>query len=349
MNLIKLIIYVLSISPLASAPVANAALAINATVNQIKNFQSYIAQYGKTYLSPADFGARLTTYLDNVKKIQDHNSNAGAGFKMVVNRFTDLSSEERSQFLGLAKADKPVPKSDNVTPEASGLTSENTFAGLPRKVDWRERKIISPVKDQKSCGSCTMFATAGLVESWYLRSNGRAHNLSEQELVDCTKRDGNYGCEGGLNENNLKYMNRRGISREKSYPYTATTNSCRSTFFRKVSVGGYGIVPTFNWRSYIEQLSKGPVTTDFAVVDALYSINGIDPFPVSDCANDVQPNHAVLAIGYDLDATPNPYILLKNSWGTEWGDSGFFKLAFDPANVNSACNAISINDNIFMK
>jgi C1A family cysteine protease len=95
------------------------------------------------------------------------------------------------------------------------------------EIDWVAKGMVTPVKNQLSCGSCWAFCAVGVLESW-AKLKGQTVNLSEQQLVDCTTVSpyGNYGCSGGWPANALNYVKAVGIATTAEYPYKAVNQNC---------------------------------------------------------------------------------------------------------------------------
>ena len=91
-----------------------------------------------------------------------------------------------------------------------------------------KKNVVTPVKDQKTCGSCWAFAAVAGLESHYALVTDKLVSLSEQNLVDCSTSEGNKGCNGGLMSFAYDYIiKNKGINTEKSYPYEAVDGKCR--------------------------------------------------------------------------------------------------------------------------
>ena len=91
---------------------------------------------------------------------------------------------------------------------------------LPTSVDWRLKNVVPFVKNQGACGSCYAFSALNAIESAIAIKTGKLHNLSEQQVVDCTRGYGNYGCSGGWMNNVFSYAMNTHLMNETTYPYT---------------------------------------------------------------------------------------------------------------------------------
>jgi C1A family cysteine protease len=218
---------------------------------------------------------------------------------------------------------------------------------LPAVLDWRNHdgNWITSIKDQGDCGSCWAFATTAVLESMVKISKNLSENidLSEQMLLSCSKA-GNC-IEGGYDYLAAEYIKNIGIPRESCYPYTASDAPCNpsSGWMSRVV-----IIKSWQWVSNsisgIETaLQSGPVTTFMTVYSDFYHYrSGI--YKVTTGAT-VEGGHLVAIIGYDHI---NGYWICKNSWGTDWGENGFFRVQMGQANVgmqNLRMNQPTVDNN----
>merc|ERR1719243_553466 len=108
------------------------------------------------------------------------------------------------------------------------LAGESTPKGYkaPATLDWVAKGAVTPVKNQKQCGSCWAFSTTGSMEgAWFVETN-QLVSLSEQQLVDCAK-NGNQGCQGGSMDLAFKFEEGEAVCTEQSYPYQGKNGICQ--------------------------------------------------------------------------------------------------------------------------
>ncbi|XP_041114514.1 dipeptidyl peptidase 1 [Polyodon spathula] len=226
-------------------------------------------------------------------------------------------------------------------PKPAPLTEEvaKLAAGVPESWDWRNVEgvnYVSPVRNQASCGSCYSFASMGMLEARIriLTNNTQTPVFSTQQVVSCSEYS--QGCDGGFPYLIGKYIQDFGVVEEKCFPYIGKDSPCtlKPECFRYYTseyhyVGGfYGACNEALMK--LELVKNGPMGVAFEVYGDFMSYRGgiyhhtgltdeFNPFELT--------NHAVLLVGYGSDpGTGEKYWIVKNSWGTGWGEDGYFRI-----------------------
>ena len=179
-----------------------------------ENFKIY---HKKFYSSSVEEFKRFNIWKSNLDFINQHNKQADNGvhsFWLKMNQFGDLTSSEFGA----------IYNGFNQSLSQSLLRNKRVFnfnpnLKVPESVDWRTEGYVTPVKDQRQCGSCWAFSATGALEGQHFRATGELVSLSEQNLVDCSRKYGNQGCNGGLMDQAFAYIkDNKGIDTELSYP-----------------------------------------------------------------------------------------------------------------------------------
>ncbi|OQR95823.1 cysteine protease family C01A [Thraustotheca clavata] len=235
----------------------------------------------------------------------------------VDNQFGLMTSEEFAEFVRASGLINPknALESANVTSSSVGIASGT--------IDWTTSGCVAAPKNQASCGSCWAFSAVGTVESAFCLANARQLTLfSEQQVTSCA---GQHGCSGGWPSAAMKYLANSGICTGADYPYisgqTTNTETCSDNNCAHTPLSISNVVD-INTEDGIEKaLSITPVSICLqAGNDAFkYYKSGVIS---SNCGTTV--DHAVIAVGYGNDNLP--YFKVKNSWGTGWGENGFFRI-----------------------
>lgn len=205
----------------------------------------------------------------------------------------------------------------------------------PDALDWRKLGAVTPVKDQTiSCGSCWAFASIGALESQHFIVHGQLLNLSQQELVDCSKQS--YGCDGGSYDKAFNYVIDEGISRAEDYPYKAVEGECNAENVARSEVKVYGyasIAPNQEaMKAALHQF--GPLYASINGMPKSFNFysEGVYMDPECDASG---TNHAIVIVGYGTDRRSKlDYWIAKNSFSSQWGESGYIRLV---RNNNVTC------------
>jgi len=284
------------------------------------HFSKFQSLYRKEYQNFEEFEYRFETFRTNLKNILKHNENSSQTFKMAINQYTDLTPEEfrETRLNGFKKNLKKTPNN-----QLSCLTFSGTNKTVPDNVDWRP-KAVTPIKDQGQCGSCWAFSSTGAMEGAWAIAKGQLVSLSEQQLMDCSRKLGNQGCEGGDMDPSFQYIIQSGgICAEKDYKYKeADSNKCKNcTIVAKFS--NCADVAPNNQLALKEAVSNGPVSVAIEADTSVFQFYSSGVITDESCGTKL--DHGVLAVGYG-EENGNKYWLVKNSWSDSWGDQGYVKI-----------------------
>jgi len=148
-------------------------------------------------------------------------------------------------------------------------------------------------------------------------------SISEQQLVDCSRKQGNQGCNGGLMDYGFQYIiTNKGITTEAAYPYTATgPNTCKKATSAS-TISSFKDVPAGDETSLLAAVAKQPVSIAIEADQSAFQLYSGGVFTAA-CGTNL--DHGVLAVGYGTDAGKD-YWIVKNSWGASWGEAGYIRL-----------------------
>eukprot|EP00766_Chilomastix_caulleryi_P001161 gnl/Chilomastix_caulleri/2134.p1 GENE.gnl/Chilomastix_caulleri/2134~~gnl/Chilomastix_caulleri/2134.p1 ORF type:complete len:206 (-),score=77.08 gnl/Chilomastix_caulleri/2134:40-657(-) len=185
--------------------------------------------------------------------------------------------------------------------------------------------IVNPVQDQGSCGSCWAFGTVAGLETARVIAGRELVKLSEQYVVDCDSK--NSGCDGGNLTWAERFLKETGTVLQEEYPYKGVQKKCPSAQTLKPAkenhAKAYGIITKGG-----EQAIAGAVTVHGALPVAInanpvqfYTGGILDP---KNCSPKGL-NHAVVIVGYGTE-NGVPFWKIRNSWGSTWGEEGYFRM-----------------------
>ncbi|KAL2727743.1 cathepsin O-like isoform X2 [Vespula maculifrons] len=326
----------------------------------IKLFENYVARYNKSYKNnPIEYSDRFERFqrsLRHIEKMNDLRSSQKSALYGLT-KFSDMSEDEflqKTLYSDLSERGKKhvsasYHREHRKRKERNHL--EKRAAGIPLKVDWREKGIISPVKNQGSCGACWAFSTVEVAESMYAIKNGSLYLLSVQEMIDCA-RNTNLGCEGGDICSLLAWLKltKSPILPESNYPLTRMTDMCKLKGATAKTKAGIKVMD-FTCDSFIDSeeellitlATHGPVAAAVNALSWQNYLGGIIQYHCDGAFTSL--NHAVQIVGYDKSDTI-PYYIIKNSWGPTFGDRGYIYIAIG-SNLCGIANQVSTLDIIY--
>uniref|UniRef100_A0AC35U8H3 Pept_C1 domain-containing protein n=1 Tax=Rhabditophanes sp. KR3021 TaxID=114890 RepID=A0AC35U8H3_9BILA len=306
--------------------------ATNATKN---DWQRYKTDFQKDYSTPVSDESRQLQFSKNLNEMKLNNELYKSGlvsFNQEINEFSDWTPQEIDNLLGF-KADVLLSATNNTIWKAP--VKDN----YPPHHDWRSKGYVTPVKNQGRCGSCYIFSVIGAIEGSNRKKTERLVSLSEQNMLDCGPA---FTCSGG-NPMMVYELAKKGINSDKKYPYSGVKSKCR---FDKNDIAGK--VSGFNSIKFGDEAAlksaiflQGPIAIGMDAKHASFMGYKSGIWSDPKCQSGVTKlNHAVLVVGYGTDPkTKKDYYICKNSFGTRWGEQGYFKME---RNNGNKCGQASI-------
>ncbi|XP_020008194.2 cathepsin O isoform X1 [Castor canadensis] len=213
-----------------------------------------------------------------------------------------------------------------------------TNVSLPLRFDWRDKHVVTQVRNQQMCGGCWAFSVVGAVESVCAIHGAPLKDLSVQQVIDCSYN--NYGCQGGSPLSALSWLNKTHMQlvTDSEYPFKAHNGLCRyfSSSQQGVSIKGYS---AHDFSDQEDEMAKALLTFGplVVIVDAVSWQDYLGGIIQHHCSRG-EPNHAVLITGFDKTGS-TPYWIVRNSWGSSWGVNGY-------AHVKMGANMCGIADSV---
>ena len=310
----------------------------------------FAADFGRRYRSAEEKEARRAVFEAKLEEVKAHNAKPGQLYKKGVNQFSDWTADEFKRYNTYQRRTEGVEQMIPIQPyTANG-------AIIPGAVDWRRASppVLSGVKNQGHCGSCWAHSTVESIESYFALAFGQLPVLSAQQVTSCTQ--SMFGCGGGNYFYGFDYVSKSaGLYEEWEYSYTsffaqnmskAATSTCRNiteeyfptwSWVPKANVTGAWAVQPNNATATMEALAlHGPLSISVGAGNWDSYESGILYNPTGS-AEPWQIDHAVQMVGYGFDEDLQVgYWIVRNSWGTTWGEAGYIRL-FRPTDAAEPC------------
>ncbi|KAM6962915.1 digestive cysteine proteinase 2 [Aplochiton taeniatus] len=299
-------------------------------------WQLWKRNHGVSYDEEREDIVRMAIWEDNIHLIEDNNQAYVTGtrrFTMAMNKYGDLTREEYQHLQGALINTNIQGARRGKNASAQRLRANAQRFGS-KSVDYRTMGYVTEVKDQGYCGSCWAFSTTGAIEGQIYKKTGKLMSLSEQNLLDCSKPYGTYGCRGAWMANAYDYVVKNGLQSSNTYPYTSVDSQpCfYDSSLAVAKIKGYEFIPKGDEQALADAVASiGPVTValDADHSSFLFYSSGIYEEP---SCNANHLNHAVLLVGFGSEGDQD-YWIVKNSWGTGWGEDGYMRMVRNGKNT----------------
>ncbi|XXG63261.1 hypothetical protein AAC387_Pa05g1494 [Persea americana] len=269
-------------------------------MSMLETHEQWMAQHGRVYIDAVEKAQRLKIFKENAEFIESFNTDGEKPYKLSINGFADLTNEE-------FKASRNGFRGSIVRPMRTTTFMYENVTAVPSTMDWRKKGAVTPIKNQGECGCCWAFSAVAATEGITQLTTGKLISLSEQELVDCDTSGKDQGCEGGLMDDAFDFIQHNiGLTTEVNYPYTGEDGACNA----KKSANHAADI-----NGHEDFYSSGVFT--------------------GNCGTEL--HHGITAVGYGATSDGTKYWLVKNSWGSGWGEEGYIRMQRDVGSAEGLC------------
>lgn len=309
------------------------------------SFATFLSEHKLTYgaENSAEYQQREKLFQAELARVLEHNAKRGQQWSEGLNRFSVMTQQEKKAFFGRNKGAHFHNMQENQNNNNNNINNIKNLpkdfpledvSKLPRHVDWRQKGVVSAVKDQGHCGSCWAFASTATIESHVAIQSGLLYDLSVQQMAMCAPNPdhcgGIGGCQGSTAELAFSYVSSsKGLVQEFQYGYESYNGmdyNCSVPIAGSAvaTVNGFTLLPNNNYKATMNAIANiGPLAIN---VDAStwHAYKG----GVFDGCDQASPdvNHVVVLVGYG-EEKGQKYWLVRNSWNAGWGEAGYIRLA----------------------
>jgi len=294
-----------------------------------KSFISWMRSTNQIY-SGDEYQLRFGIFQANQRYVSSHNKGKHS-WTLALNKFSAMTPAEYRALLGV----RGSVSESNYVPAQSSVKA-------PDALDWRDKGVVNPIKDQGQCGSCWAFSAIQAMESAWAINHNTLYSLSESNLVDCTCE----GCNGGVPSSAYDYViSKQGgkFQLESDYPYTPVRNNCHFDAAKApdAQIEKHISSLIFSESKLQEHVAEyGPATVCIDASQASFQLYTGGIYDDSSCSSLIL-DHAVGCIGYGSESGTD-YWIIRNSWGEDWGEAGYIRIRRNHHNRCGVATRVSI-------
>jgi hypothetical protein len=317
-------IVVLALAALAAATVTGS----DNNLHRLRAFEAFATKHKRHYRDAADKAAAFGHFrrrMAQAAELQARNPHATFG----ATKFADQPIRQRKPLK------KPLVTPEDARAFAALQRTLPAATELPPLFNWQARGAVGPVLTMQDCGgNCVAMPMAEIGTSLlYIQGYTRELTpLSSQQIVDCDP-SGQCGCNGCMPSDAGAYLTNSTVRWDSaaSYPTTGTSGTCMAGAPQSRAIAKmtqYIAITAESQTAVMQSLQRSPVGVGLNAMSFQSYTGGI----LTDCPSG-QMDHAALLVGYNTTSTP-PYWIVKNEWGTDWGEAGYVWIAMQGDNCN---------------